>query len=205
MIASLRGVLQFKSALTLIIEVNGVGYEVFYPASDFNRVPEMGKEVFLHIYTCVREDSLTLYGFCEVPEKEMFLLLLGVSGIGPKLALNIISGIRPAEFGRAITTKDIPRLTGLNGIGKKTAERMCLELKDKIEVLAMTTSAASLDVGEVPDIGPGADVISALVNLGYSAASAREALAAVRRQLSVDAFEKASLADLIRQTLRSLA
>ena len=129
MIASLRGVLAHKSPENLIVDVGGVGYEVRFSPTGMHRLPEVGEEVFLHIYSSVREDAFDLYGFLEAKEKEMFILLTSVSGIGPKVGLNILSGMPPADLAGAICTSDLGRLTKLPGVGKKTAERLCMELK----------------------------------------------------------------------------
>jgi Holliday junction DNA helicase RuvA len=107
-------------------------YEVFLSSASLQQMPSAGEEVFLHIHTSVREDALTLFGFVDMEEKEMFLLLINVSGVGPKLAMTILSGIRPDALSRAISTRDIGRLTSVSGVGKKTAERLCLDLQDKV-------------------------------------------------------------------------
>lgn len=208
MIACLKGELLFKSRDRLVVDVNGVGYEVHFPAASFERLPAPGHTVFLHIYTHVREDAILLYGFVEPEEKEMFLLLTGVSGIGPKLAMTIISGIAPADLCRAIMSEDVYRLTKLPGIGKKTAERLCLELKDKVRNLSISPVGASGIIERQridPDDPFSADVISALTNLGYTPVRAREAIAAVRRLHSDDVFKAMTLEELLRQALRSLA
>ncbi|MCK4838122.1 MAG: Holliday junction branch migration protein RuvA, partial [Desulfobulbaceae bacterium] len=132
MIASLRGVLAHKSPEHLIVDVGGVGYEVFYSPTGLHRLPENGEDIFLYIYTNVREDAFNLYGFLEIKEKEMFVLLTGVSGIGPKVAVNILAGMGPGDLASAIANTDLGRLVKLPGVGKKTAERLCLELKDKV-------------------------------------------------------------------------
>ena len=186
--------------------MNGVGYEVFLSANSIAKLPKLGDEVFVHTYTYVREDALVLYGFAETDEKKMFLLLLNVSGVGPKLALSILSGIRPVELVRSIATKDVARLTGLSGVGKKTAERLCLDLQDKVGFIAAGDE-------EFPDFETGAqvegskekDVISALVNLGYPQSRAHIALAAVKRRLSQESLAEIRLEELLRETLRSLA
>ncbi|MDF1577804.1 MAG: Holliday junction branch migration protein RuvA [Desulfurivibrionaceae bacterium] len=205
MIASLRGILAHKSPRNLIVDVGGVGYEVFFSPGGLHRLPETGEEIFLHIFTNVREDAIDLYGFLDPGEKEMFVLLTSVSGIGPKVAVNILAGMAPADLAGAISGTDLGRLTKLQGVGKKTAERMCLELKDKVHFMAATDSV----VLGVPDLAPddrqSADVISALVNLGYPPANARKALEKVRSGAGEEGFGKLSLEDLLRQALRSMA
>jgi len=204
MIASLRGMLFQKLPETLIVDVGGVGYEVFFPQSGQARLPGVGEEIFLHIQTVVREDAFNLYGFLEPAEKEMFQLLNTVSGIGPKLAAHILAGISPAEMARAILHDDLARLTRLPGVGKKTAERLCLELKDKVRFVPETLSASSsapLESGEDERVH---DAVSALLNLGYPLLRAREALAVVRQQAGAEAFAAMRLEELLRQTLRTL-
>lgn len=206
MISCLKGELFQKSQEKATLLVNGVGYEVFLSSDSIEKLPQLGEEVFLYTYTHVREDALHLFGFADTDEKQMFLLLINVSGVGPKLALAILSGIRPADLARAIATKDIARLTGLSGVGKKTAERLCLDLKDKVGVIAGTAE-------EVPDFvaasqvegGKEKDVISALVNLGYPQSRANIALAAMKRRFTPESLAEMPLQELIRETLRSLA
>jgi len=206
MIACLKGELFHKTPEKVIVMVNGVGYEVFLSAASLERLPPLGEEVFLYAYTYVREDILSIFGFMDADEKEMFLLLIGVSGVGPKLALGILSGISPNDLARSIAAKDITRLTGLSGVGKKTAARLCLDLKDKVGFMA-----AGDDV--LPDFDTSgkvagsveSDVISALVNLGYPQNRALNALTAVKRRLSPEKLSDMRVEELIRETLRSLA
>ena len=150
MISCLKGELFHKSPEKVTILVNGVGYEVFLSSTSHEKLPPLGEDAFLHIYTHVREDTLILFGFADSDEKAMFLLLINVSGVGPKLALSILSGIRPVDLARAIATKDVTRLTGLSGVGKKTAERLCLDLKDKVGLIA--------GGDELPDFAAGSQV-----------------------------------------------
>ena len=176
MIALVRGTLAYKSIDHVIIDVGGVGYRLFIPLSTFYSLPDNG-EISLYTHTHVREDALLLYGFLTMEEKELFGTLIGISGIGPKLAVNILSHIPVADLKGAIAAGDVKRLSGLPGIGKKTAERLVLELKDKIEVSpdAMQTSESSpstaANSGDLLN-----DVISALVNLGYKENQARKVL-----------------------------
>lgn len=204
MIACLRGLLFKKLPESLIVDVGGVGYEVFFPQSAQDRLPGLGDEVFLHIQTVVREDAFILFGFLESTEKEMFQLLNTISGVGPKLAMHILAGISPAEIARAIMHDDLARLTRLPGVGKKTAERLCLELKDKVQFVPEALSVTSPAFALPGDNERVHDAISALLNLGYPAARAREALAAVRQQTGVEAFAAMRLEELLRQTLRAL-
>ena len=206
MISCLKGELFHKSPEKVTILVNGVGYEVFLSTASLEKLPQLGEEVFLHTYTHVREDTLILFGFADTDEKEMFLLLINVSGVGPKLALSILSGIRPVDLARAIATKDVTRLTGLSGVGKKTAERLCLDLKDKVGLIAGGDE-------ELPDFAAGSqvegskekDVISALVNLGYPRNRAYIALSEAKRRFAPESLAEMRVEELIRETLRSLA
>jgi len=206
MISCLKGELFHKSPEKVTILVNGVGYEVFLSSTSLEKLPQLGEDVFLHTFTYVREDTLTLFGFADTDEKKMFLLLINVSGVGPKLALSILSGIRPVDLARAIATKDVMRLTGLSGVGKKTAERLCLDLKDKVGIIAGGDE-------DLPDFAAGSqvegskekDVISALVNLGYPQSRAYIALSEVKRRIAPESLAEMRVEDLIRETLRSLA
>ena len=207
MISCLKGELFHKSPEKVTILVSGgVGYEVFLSTASLEKLPKLGDEVFLHTYTYVRDDTLLLFGFAETDEKEMFLLLINVSGVGPKLAVSILSGIRPVDLARAIAEKDATRLTGLSGVGKKTAERLCLDLKDKVgfivggdEELPDFTSGSQIEVSKEKD------VVSALVNLGYTQSRAYIALSEVKRRLSPEILAEMRVEELIRETLRSLA
>ena len=175
MIALLRGTLAYKSIDHVIIDVNGVGYRLFIPLSTFYSLPETG-EISLYTHTHVREDALLLYGFLTLEEKELFVTLIGISGIGPKLAVNILSHSPVAELKNAIATSDVKRLSGLPGIGKKTAERLVLEMKDKIEPVAAATGTRTSSAGSPSAKDLINDVISALVNLGYKENQARKVL-----------------------------
>ena len=205
MIASLRGKLFQKLPETVIVEVGGVGYEVFFPQAVQHRLPKTGEELFFLIQTVVREDAFSLYGFLESEEKATFLLLTTVSGIGPKVAHNILASITPAELGRAVANDDIHRLIKLPGIGKKTAERICLELKDKVQFLPSPAAGAESPAGRRPVKDQrGSDAVSALVNLGYPQARAEEAVERVRGQLPPATYDSLRLEELLRQALRAL-
>ena len=176
MIALVRGTLAYKSIDHVIIDVGGVGYRLSIPLSTFYSLPESG-EVSLFTHTHVREDALLLFGFLSIEEKELFIILIGISGVGPKLAVNILSHIPVGELKRAIAEGDIKRLSSLPGIGKKTAERLVLELKDKVGPIDGLPGAA--EASTAPGTTEGAmsnDVISALVNLGYKESLARKVL-----------------------------
>ncbi len=200
MIASITGKLRSKSPDHLVVDVGGVGYLVHIPLSTYCNIPETGDDVSLHIHTHVREDSLSLFGFLSEAEKEMFLLLLGVSGIGPKLALAVLSGLPVDDLCCAINASDDSRLCAIPGIGKKTAGRMVLELKDKIKLLGeshpLTQPSAASGSSNADD------VISALVNLGFKRSLAEETVGKVvrgRPGLSVEELVRESLAVLMKQ------
>lgn len=205
MIASLRGILTHKSTAELTVEVGGVGYEVRFSPTGLHRLPEVGNEIFLHIYTNVRDDSIDLYGFSERQEKEMFILLTSVSGVGPKLAMNILSGLAPDALASAILTGDLARLHKLPGVGRKTAERLCVDLKDKVQFIpSLKSGAAVVERSEEVD-RKGGDVISALVNLGYPPARARQAVEKIKEDGTESDYEALSLEELLRRALRSMA
>ena len=175
MIGRLTGRLASKAPDQVLLDVSGVGYLVHIPLSTFYELPEVESPASLWIHTHVREEALALYGFLTERERSLFLLLLGVSGIGPKVALTVLSGIPPAELAAALHSQDVRRLVAIPGVGKKTAERMVLELAEKVAGFA----------AEAPPQAPAAvaadDVISALVNLGYRKGEAEKAVDAVAR------------------------
>ena len=171
MIAQISGTLAHKVPGEVIVDVGGVGYQIFIPLNVFYRLPQIGKSIRLYIHTHLREDALQLFGFQEPEEKQVFLLLNGVAGIGPKLAVNILSGIPADELARAIKEGDQVRLVSIPGVGKKLAERMIVELKDKFMTLPTLTAESSgpSDGSQVTQ-----DAVSALVNLGYRKADAEK-------------------------------
>ncbi len=207
MIATLTGRILAKNADRAVVDVGGVGYEVFLATDAVARLPEKGREVFLHIHTNVREDAITLFGFLEEEEKELFLILRTVTGIGPKLALAMLSGMRVVEICQAILAGDLKRLTMLPGVGKKTAERICVELKEKVAHLSSGTMPFSVDGQDVIVVAGSvvADALSALTNLGYPDPVARKALESVKRQQGEEAFAQIRIEILIREALRTLA
>lgn len=208
MIASLRGVVYAKLADRAVVDVNGVGYEVFLSTDGVARVGGEGEETFLHIHTNVREDAITLFGFLEVEEKEVFLILRTVSGIGPKVALGILSGMRVPDLCEAIGSEDIKRLTTLPGVGKKTAERICVELKEKVSGFSVSITGETASVGSAAVKADGSifvDALSALTNLGYSDPIAREALAQVKAKFDQGDLGEISIEILIREGLKVLA
>jgi holliday junction DNA helicase RuvA len=183
MIAHLRGTLLAKHPNQAVVEAHGVGYDVVISVPTFSELPGEGAEVALHIHTHVREDALSLFGFLRLAEKKLFEKLLTVSGIGPKLAITILSGMAADEMVGAIRGGDVARLTRIPGIGKKTAERMVLELRDKLPAAA----DAQVSLAQASPVEE--DVISALVNLGYQRVAAEKALQAARRGAGAQSFE----------------
>jgi holliday junction DNA helicase RuvA len=200
-IAHLRGTILEKHPNRLVLDVQGVGYDVFVPLSTFYGLGDPGTAVALRIHTHVREDALTLYGFATLLEQELFERLIGVSGIGPRLALAVLSGIEPIELIRAIERGDVARLTAIPGVGKKTSERVVLELKDR---LPRVQAAAVVAGGGAPD-APALrdDVLSALVNLGYHRPLAEKAVDAALKK--VGSTSEAGFEYTLKQALRELA
>ena len=196
MIGQLRGRLAEKRPNQVLVDVGGVGYVVQVPLSTYAALGELHTEVTLLIHTHVREDALSLYGFVSSREKHLFEMLLSASGVGPSLALKILSGMSVEELVPAIRGSDLARLTKIPGVGRKTAERMVVELKDKLEAVAVE---AERPVASSP-AGFEADVVSALVNLGYDARVAEKAVEEVRHEVGTPNFEK-----LLRATLQSLS
>jgi holliday junction DNA helicase RuvA len=188
MIAHLRGKLLAKHPNQAIVETAGVGYDVTISVPTFSDLPALGGDVALHIHTHVREDMLALYGFLRSAEKTLFEKLITVSGIGPKLAITILSGMAADEMVNAIRGNDIARLTRIPGIGKKTAERMVLELRDKLPPEKAGGVATMPTLSAVEE-----DVLSALMNLGYQRASAEKALAAIPKNGQFDAMFRQAL------------
>jgi len=185
MIAHLRGRLLAKHPNQAIVETGGVGYDVTISVPTFSDLPGVGSEVALHIYTHVREDLIALYGFLRPEEKKLFEKLITVSGIGPKLAITILSGMAADEMVGAIRGNDVARLTRIPGIGKKTAERMVLELRDKLPPQGTDAVAAIPSLTAVEE-----DVLSALVNLGYQRAAAEKAVTTVAKNGRGGSFEE---------------
>ncbi len=202
MIAYLKGKLLEKEANTVIVETGGVGYEATIPLSTFYELGEAGEEIELRIYTYVREDALQLFGFRTLRERSLFLKLITVSGIGPKLAITMLSGMSADEIIVAVRTDNLARLTSIPGVGKKTAERLVIELRDKLNEISSATieeraaaSNAPASVDAVYD-----DALSALINLGYQRNAAEKSL----KQAVQDGTEM-SVQKLLRKSLQLLA
>lgn len=197
MIAMLTGTLLHRSPDQIIVDVSGVGYGLLVPLSTFYQLPEQG-QISLHVHTHVKEDALQLFGFSSPAEKSLFTLLISVSGVGPKLAIAILSHIPVEDLALALSQGDIPRLTSIPGIGKKSAERLILELQDKVSSYACDATVSSSDRRntDMPDLRQ--DALSALVNLGYKEALAKRALKDINPQTGT------SLEDVLKQALQVL-
>ncbi|HTI36622.1 MAG TPA: Holliday junction branch migration protein RuvA [Vicinamibacterales bacterium] len=196
MIAALRGTLLEKHPNRVIVDVAGVGYDVQVPLSTFYGIGDAGGAVALRVRTHVREDAIALYGFLTALELELFDRLIAISGIGPKVALAVLSGIEAAELVRAVRTQDVARLTRIPGVGKKTAERIGLELKDKLPSEVQFPPSDDASGGDLRN-----DVISALVNLGYQRSAAEKAVGAELKK-SADAGFEAVLRGALRAMMR---
>ena len=194
MIARLKGTLVERTPQVLVIDVQGVGYEIFASLETYQQLPSVGQPAPLHIHTHVREDEIILFGFLELREKHLFKRLIRVNGVGPRLALNILSGISTDQLLEALRTEDMIRMTAMPGVGKKTAQRLILDLKDKIiEMQSHGDSATPQGTYPLHQ-----DLISVLVNLGYKRPKAEQAL----RQLRFE--PDTTLQDAVRETLKHL-
>ncbi|HKO59923.1 MAG TPA: Holliday junction branch migration protein RuvA [Pyrinomonadaceae bacterium] len=205
MIAHLSGTLLSKQPNSVILDVNGVGYEVNIPVSTFYDLEEEGSSVKLRIYTHVREDTLQLFGFKTTRERELFLKVISVSGIGPSLGIKLLSGMSADEMIGSIRTNNLAKLTLIPGIGRKTAERLVMELRDKVAELSSTEPGEELGTkdagaGIVTEDSMRSDVLSALLNLGYQRSSAEKAVNA-----AVDDGGDISVEVILRRSLRKLA
>lgn len=200
MIASIQGSITFKSPDYIIVDVGGIGYQVFIPLSSFYSLPKLGDSVRMNIHTHLKEDAIQLYGFLSKEEKELFLYLIGVTGIGPKLALNILSGISSSDLIRAISEGNLVTLNAIPGVGRKTAERLILELREKIgsvQYVELKTQDTNHNYE---------DALSALVNLGYKRSQAEDAL----KQFKVTSSGRTTITDevtveeMIKEALKIL-
>jgi len=194
MIGHLTGKVLTKKPTQVLLDVNGVGYEINISINTFDKISAVGEQISLHTYLSVREDALVLFGFHTFTEKELFEILIGVNGIGPKLALGILSGISADEFKDAISNGNVSRLVLIPGIGKKTAERMVIELRDKIDKVTSTESNLTQTTFTVKD-----DAVAALIGLGYNQKTADR----ITRSLLED-NPKLSIEELIRESLKNL-
>jgi Holliday junction DNA helicase RuvA len=198
-IAHLRGRILEKHPNRIVVDVGGVGYDVAVPLSTFYGLGEAGSDVALRVHTHVREDALALYGFGSALEQDLFERLIGISGIGPKLALAVLSGIEPMELMRAIEGGNVARLTAIPGVGKKTSERIVLELKDRLPRVQVVAATAADRLAPQP-AALRDDLLSALVNLGYHRPLAERAVAAAVAVTPDGGFERT-----LKQALRELA
>jgi Holliday junction DNA helicase RuvA len=196
-IGLLRGRILHKQPPQLLLDVNGVGYEIDAPMTTFYNLPGIGEEVTLYTHLAVREDAHTLYGFTRPADRELFRHLLKVNGVGARLALTILSGMEPPQFVRCIQQGDTETLVRLPGIGKKTAERLVIELRDRLEKASALDSAPSVDPAVAVPVNPVEDAVSALVGLGYKP---QEASRMVRAVSAGDLSSE----EIIRQALQSM-
>jgi Holliday junction DNA helicase RuvA len=201
MIALLSGKIAYKGISHIVVDTQGVGYRVFIPLTTFYELPEAGESVTLHIHTSVKEDAIHLFGFYTLQERELFQLMISVSGIGPKVAMNILSGISSAELLEAICVGNLTKLITIPGIGKKMAERLILELKEKAIKKMAADQIPVTDVKQKRNDMIREDVLSALVNLGYKANAARDALDKIAR----DAEGEQAMDQLLKKGLKILA
>lgn len=196
MIATLRGVLSYKSTQHVIVDVHGIGYRVAVPLATFYMLPDVGATVTLAIHTHVREDAISLFGFHSAEEKAIFQRMIAVSGIGPRLALNILSGIAPDELTGAILAEDMGRLVTIPGVGRKMAERLIFELKEKLMSAGVDPMRHRSEEDALRD-----DALSALVNLGYKESIAKKAI----DRASKECKDQPSLEVIITESLKVLS
>jgi holliday junction DNA helicase RuvA len=199
-IAALKGLVLEKNLNDVVIDVNGVGYRVHASLLTLSRMPELGQPITVRVQTVVREDALDLYGFLDRNEEALYLMLNSVSQIGPKAAINVLSGLEVEDLRTAILKGDVARLTKIKGVGKKTAERIVLELKEKVKLLDTGATVSSTSAKPSRAGSPMSDLVSALVNLGYKEAQAQQAAQLAEERAGAEApFEL-----LFRESLKSL-
>ena len=201
MIALINGKIAYKGISHIVVDVKGVGYRIFIPLTTFYELPEAGQPVTLHIHTQVKQDGINLFGFYSLQERDIFQLMISVSGIGPKIAMNILSGIAAQELLQAISSSDLGKLVSVPGVGKKMAERLVLELKEKVMKKMIADQIPITDDRHKASQLIKEDVLSALINLGYKNNMAKDALDKVM-QLSKDEL---TLDQLLKKTLKILA
>jgi Holliday junction DNA helicase RuvA len=201
MIALINGKIVYKGISHVVVDAHGVGYRIFIPLATFYELPEEGQPVTLHVHTNVKQDAINLFGFYTIQERDLFQLMISVSGIGPKIAMNILSGISAQELLQAISGGDLGKLVSIPGVGKKMAERLILELKEKVIKKMMMEQIPVADKERQASEMVKEDVLSALVNLGYRNNAARDALDKVM-QISK---ENLTLDQLLKKTLKILA
>ncbi|MGA3280960.1 MAG: Holliday junction branch migration protein RuvA [Smithella sp.] len=201
MIALISGKIVYKGISHVIVDVQGVGYRVFIPLTTFYELPETGEPVTLHIHTNVKQDAINLFGFYTIQERDLFQLMISVSGIGPKMSMNILSGISAQELLGAISGGNVGKLIRIPGVGKKMAERLVLELKEKVVKKMMMEESPQAGLQNRMDDIIAEDVLSALVNLGYKNNVAKDALDRALRSSE----EKMEMDKLLKKTLKFLA
>jgi holliday junction DNA helicase RuvA len=201
MIALISGKIVYKGISHVIVDVQGVGYRIFIPLTTFYELPETGQTTTLHVHTNVKQDAINLFGFYTVQERDLFQLMISVSGIGPKMSMNILSGISAQELLRAISGGNVGKLVNIPGVGKKMAERLILELKEKvIKKMMLEETPAADDKHQANEIIM-EDALSALVNLGYKSNVAKDALDKALRSSD----EEIGMDTLLKKTLKILA
>jgi Holliday junction DNA helicase RuvA len=201
MIALISGKIVYKGISHVIVDVQGVGYRVFIPLTTFYELPETGEPITLHIHTNVKQDAINLFGFYTIQERDLFQLMISVSGIGPKMSMNILSGISAQELLGAISGGNVGKLIRIPGVGKKMAERLILELKEKVVKKMMMEESPEVGLQNRMDDMIAEDVLSALVNLGYKNNIAKDALDKALRSSE----EKMEMDKLLKKTLKLLA
>ena len=201
MIARISGTLIFKSADHVIVDANGIGYRIFVPLTTFYELPEVSQSVTLYIHTNVKQDAISLFGFYSNEEKDIFQLMISVTGIGPRLAINILSGISAEALVKAVSQGNLNRLVGIPGVGKKMAERMILELKDKVIRFISEEVAPGAGDGLKENEQVKEDALSALINLGYKSNAARGVIDKVVNEFS----DPVTLDALLKESLKILA
>jgi Holliday junction DNA helicase RuvA len=201
MIALISGKIVYKGIAHVIVDVQGVGYRVFIPLTTFYELPETGEPVTLHIHTNVKQDAINLFGFYTIQERDLFQLMISVSGIGPKMSMNILSGISAQELLGAISGGNVGKLIRIPGVGKKMAERLILELKEKVVKKMMMEESPEIGLQNRLDDMIAEDVLSALINLGYKNNIAKDALERALRSSE----EKMEMDKLLKKTLKLLA
>jgi Holliday junction DNA helicase RuvA len=201
MIALISGKIVYKGISHVIVDVQGVGYRIFIPLTTFYELPEAGQTITLHVHTNVKQDAINLFGFYTVQERDLFQLMISVSGIGPKMSMNILSGISARELLNAISSGNVGKLVNIPGVGKKMAERLILELKEKvIKKMMLEEMPAADDKHQASEIII-EDALSALVNLGYKSSVAKDALDKALRASE----EELGMDQLLKKTLKILA
>ena len=201
MIALINGKIAYKGISSIVVDANGVGYRIFIPLTTFYELPEAGEHVTLHVHTHVKQDAINLFGFYTIQERDLFQLMISVSGIGPKIAMNILSGITANDLLQAISRGDLGKLMSIPGVGRKMAERLILELKEKVIKKMMMEQIPAADDQHKAGEMIKEDVLSALVNLGYKNNTAKDAVDKVMQVSKEDM----TLDQLLKKTLKILA